>query len=73
MSMLRWARVLAASRSCCSRASAGAAHTALGCSAPQEMTRFRVRLPNTARAVRSRKAPGHSRYRFFLDGGSGRL
>ena len=54
MSMLRWAAsswitllLLAAS--------AGAAHRALGCSAPQEMTRFKVKLPNTARAVRSRK------------------
>jgi acyl-CoA thioesterase I len=36
-------------------ASAGAAHKALACSAPQEMTRFKVKLPNTARAVRSRQ------------------
>ena len=36
-------------------ASAGAAHKALACSAPREMTRFRVKLPNTARAVRSRQ------------------
>jgi acyl-CoA thioesterase-1 len=54
MSMLRWAPsswitlLLIA-------ASAGAAHRALGCSAPQELTRFNVKLPNTARAVRSRK------------------
>ena len=34
---------------------AGAAHRALDCSAPQETTRFRVKLPNTARALRSRK------------------
>ena len=54
MSMLRWAPsswitllLLAAS--------AGAAHRALGCSAPQELTRFNVKLPNTARAVHSRK------------------
>jgi acyl-CoA thioesterase I len=33
----------------------GAAHKALACSAPQEMTRFKVKLPNIARAVRSRK------------------
>ena len=53
MSMLRWAPsswitllLLAAS--------AGTAHRALGCSAPQELTRFNVKLPNTARAVRSR-------------------
>ena len=55
MSMLRWAPsswitlLLVA-------ASAGAAHGALGCSAPQELTRFNVKLPNTARAVHSRKA-----------------
>ena len=36
-------------------ASAGAAHRDLGCSAPPELTRFRVKLSNTARAVRSRK------------------
>ena len=34
--------------------SATAAHGARACSAPQELTRFRVKLPNTARAVRSR-------------------
>jgi lysophospholipase L1-like esterase len=34
----------------------GASHTALGCTAPQEMTRFAVRLPNTARAIRAGKA-----------------
>lgn len=34
-------------------ASVGAAHIALACSAPQEMTRFSVKLPHTARAVRS--------------------
>jgi acyl-CoA thioesterase I len=36
-------------------AAAGAAHKALACSAPQEITRFKVKLPNTARAVRSRQ------------------
>jgi acyl-CoA thioesterase-1 len=30
-------------------------HTALRCTAPQELTRFRVRLPNTARAIHSGK------------------
>jgi lysophospholipase L1-like esterase len=30
-------------------------HTALGCAAPQEMMRFKVRLPNTASAIRSGK------------------
>ena len=34
----------------------GASHTARGCTAPQEMTRFGVRLANTARAIRSGKA-----------------
>ena len=52
--MLRWA-----ASSCVTlvllAASAGTAHRALGCSAPQEMTRFKVKLPNTARAVRSGK------------------
>jgi acyl-CoA thioesterase-1 len=37
-------------------ASAGASPTVLGCTAPQEMTRFNVRLTNTARVIRSGKA-----------------
>jgi lysophospholipase L1-like esterase len=53
--MLRWA-----ASSCVTllllAASAGAAHRALGCSAPQELTRFKVKLSNTARAVHSRKS-----------------
>jgi acyl-CoA thioesterase-1 len=36
-------------------ACAGAAPRASGCSAPQEITRFKVALPNTAAALRSRK------------------
>jgi lysophospholipase L1-like esterase len=36
-------------------ASLGVSHTALGCTAPQEMMRFKVRLPNTAHAIRSGK------------------
>ncbi|HEY2917971.1 MAG TPA: SGNH/GDSL hydrolase family protein [Candidatus Binatia bacterium] len=36
-------------------ASAEVSHTALRCTAPQEMTRFRVGLPNTARAIHSGK------------------
>jgi acyl-CoA thioesterase I len=36
-------------------ASAGAAYKAFACSVPQEMTRFKVKLPNIARAVRSRQ------------------
>jgi acyl-CoA thioesterase I len=54
MNILRWA-----APSCLTLlllvASTGAAHRALGCSAPQQLTRFRVKLPNTARAVRARK------------------
>ena len=37
-------------------APAEAPYTALDCTAPQEITRFTVRLPNTARAIRSGKA-----------------
>ena len=37
-------------------ASAAAAHPALRCSAPDEVTRFTVTLPNTARAIRHGKA-----------------
>jgi acyl-CoA thioesterase I len=36
-------------------ACSGAAHAASACSAPQEITRFKVKLPNTARTVRSRE------------------
>lgn len=36
-------------------ASSGVSHSALGCAAPQEMMRFEVRLPHTARAIRSGK------------------
>jgi acyl-CoA thioesterase I len=54
MSMLRWAA------SCCVillllAAFADAAPKDLDCSAPQEMTRFNVKLPHIARAVRSGK------------------
>jgi acyl-CoA thioesterase I len=38
-------------------ASANASHLNRECSAPQEMTRFTVRLPNAGRVVRSGKAP----------------
>jgi acyl-CoA thioesterase-1 len=55
MSMLRWAPSFCVTLLLLAAPPAGAAHRALGCSAPQEMTRFRVKLPNTARAVRSRK------------------
>ncbi len=37
-------------------APAGALHPALGCTAPDEVTRFKVRLPHTARAIHRGKA-----------------
>jgi lysophospholipase L1-like esterase len=57
MSASRWALFSAATLLVLAAAPAAASHTALGCSAPQEMTRFRVGLPNTARAIRAGKAP----------------
>jgi acyl-CoA thioesterase I len=56
MSAPRWALSSAATLLLLAAAPAGVSHTALGCTAPEEITRFRVRLPNTARAVRSGKA-----------------
>ena len=56
MSAPRWAVSCAATLALLAAASAGAWHTALDCTAPQEMTHFRVRLPNTAHAIRSGKA-----------------
>lgn len=53
MSMLRWA-AFACFTLVLPVGSGGAAHSAMACSAPQELTRFRVKLTNTARAVRSR-------------------
>ena len=53
MSAPRRAMSFAATLLLLAAASAEASHTALGCTAPQEMTRFRVGLPNTARAIRS--------------------
>lgn len=55
MRMLRWAASYCVTLLLLA-ASAGAAHRALGCSAPQELTRFKVKLSNTARAVHSRKS-----------------
>jgi len=55
MSAPRWAVSCAATLLLLAAKSAEVSHTALGCAAPQEMTRFRVRLPNTARAIRSGK------------------
>jgi acyl-CoA thioesterase-1 len=56
MSSSRWAVSCAATFLLLAAESAGPWHTALGCTAPQEMTRFRIRLSNTARAIRSDKA-----------------
>lgn len=53
MRMLRWA-AFACFTLVLPVGSGGAAHGAMACSAPQELTRFRVKLTNTARAVRSR-------------------
>ena len=55
MNTPRWAMSSAATFLLLAAGSAWASHTALVCTAPQEMTRFRVRLPNTARAIRSGK------------------
>jgi acyl-CoA thioesterase-1 len=54
MSAPRWS--FAGSLLVLAAASTGVSHTALGCTAPQEITRFSVGLPNTARALRSGKA-----------------
>jgi acyl-CoA thioesterase I len=56
MSAPRWALSFAVTLLLLAAAPAGFSHTALSCTAPQEITRFRVRLPNTARAIRSGKA-----------------
>jgi lysophospholipase L1-like esterase len=55
MSAPRWAVSAAATLLLLAAAPAGISHTALSCTAPQEITRFRVKLPNTARAIRSGK------------------
>jgi acyl-CoA thioesterase I len=55
MSMPRWAVSFAATL-LLAEISAGLTQTALACTAPPEMTRFTVKLPNTARAIRSGKA-----------------
>ena len=54
MSMFRWA-VSTATLLLLTASSAETAHGASACGAPQELTRFRVKLPNTARTVRSRQ------------------
>jgi acyl-CoA thioesterase I len=55
MSTPRWSVFCAATLLLLVASPTGTLHTALGCTAPKEMTRFKVRLPNTARAVRSGK------------------
>jgi lysophospholipase L1-like esterase len=54
MSALRW--LLSAATLLLLAVSASASHIALDCGAPQGITRFKARLPNTARAIRSGKA-----------------
>jgi acyl-CoA thioesterase I len=56
MNAARWAAFSAAILLPLAAASAGPLHTALDCTAPQEMTHFSVGLPNTASAIRSGKA-----------------
>jgi acyl-CoA thioesterase-1 len=55
MSALRWAISSTAILFLFTAASAEPLHTSLSCNAPQELTRFTVPLPNTARAIRSGK------------------
>ena len=55
MKVLRWA-VSAATLVLLMLASAAISPTVLGCTAPRELTRFGVGLPNTTRAIRSGKA-----------------
>jgi acyl-CoA thioesterase-1 len=56
MSAPRWVGSSAAIFSLFAAVSAGPSNTVLGCTAPQEITRLTVTLPNTARAIRSGKA-----------------
>jgi acyl-CoA thioesterase-1 len=56
MSMPRWTAPYAAAFLLLATSLAGASHVTRDCSAPQEMTRFTVKLPNTARAIRSGKS-----------------
>jgi lysophospholipase L1-like esterase len=55
MTLFRWAAFSGLTLLFLTAASAAVAQNALKCSAPKEMTRFRVKLPNTARALRSGK------------------
>ena len=54
MNMLRWVVSFIAALLLVA-ASVEISHTTQGCVAPHEMTRFKVRLPNTADAIRSGK------------------
>jgi lysophospholipase L1-like esterase len=56
MSAARWVVSAAVTLLLLATLSADASHIAPDCAAPQEITRFRARLPNTARAIRSGKA-----------------
>jgi lysophospholipase L1-like esterase len=55
MSKLRWAAPAAATFLLLAAASAGASDAALGCTVPREITRLKVGLSNTVRAIRSGK------------------
>ena len=55
MSAPRWTFSCAARLLLLAALSAAVPRPALGCTAPQEMTRFKVRLPNTSSAIRSGK------------------
>lgn len=56
MSVPRWAVSAAATLLLLAAAFGESSQAALGCAAPQEVTRFKFKLPHTARAVRSGKA-----------------
>jgi acyl-CoA thioesterase I len=56
MSAARWVVSAAVTLLLLATLSAEASHIAPDCAAPQEITRFAVRLPNTARAIRSGQA-----------------
>jgi lysophospholipase L1-like esterase len=51
----RWVLSVATTSLLLAAASVGVSYNALGCTVPREITRFSVRLPNTARAIHSGK------------------
>lgn len=55
MSLPRWAMSFATTLLLLAKVFAGTSPVARDCTAPQQMTRFTVKLPNTARAIRSGK------------------